>query len=431
MPRQNVLPNNHSLGELHPHVLTMEHSSSLSVLKASLDGGPDNRPSQIYAHELMHWFDIVGTHWGQDYLDEVFSVFDLIDHHGERIDLIFNEVLRTHDADRAILFPSYFKYVAKNALHGSPSDPWRIDFTVGARYDPYGRVDDLSPIFFVRFSKSGNDVARQPMTVGTLLELRATWAEHHAYILWRKNLSPEERVVSDKLYEQSFNPQLYDPQFTTYTASAHVFSKMSGIAESTLVFEYAAELADLYLCASPSLLTQVDMSVLGDSLPIERLVGFQMMADRGVAFATLCFWLKKTDPAKSIRERFDEALKLAKLPSQNEIYLEAISAFRVRSPRPLKNSLLAAIRTKLIAAGRTLAFARVSQAGRYSAKDWKVLPSPMVCTSDNQQAWFGQPILTVEEHEFLHHLDTLFREATISALRAARGLEINEGDYVY
>jgi hypothetical protein len=204
-PSLRILPNTHALGQLHPHSLYLELTvSSRGGLEASLAGGIDNRPAQILAHELCHWTDLVGTVWGQEYLDSVFAALDRAVFGSANPIVSYPAMLHLFDRDRAILFPSYYKVVNPTALPTSDKNPWAISFSSGAWIDPFGRSDETKPIFFLRFDQGlkGPQVARQPMTVGALLELRASAAEIATFDGWLRSQPDDEQVIARALFRR-------------------------------------------------------------------------------------------------------------------------------------------------------------------------------------------------------------------------------------
>ena len=97
--------------------------------------GDGTRPSEaalLAAHELTHWYDIIGTIWGQAYLDVLFAAFDRdLSHPAPSIDA-YPEALALFDTDRSILFPSYYKYVAPMGTPRAGPGEWQMQLTMGA-----------------------------------------------------------------------------------------------------------------------------------------------------------------------------------------------------------------------------------------------------------------------------------------------------------
>ena len=169
--RREILPALQTVGALYPHTLILELPlHSREALNKSLAGSFGNEAARIYSHELHHWFDIVGTLWGQRYLELIFLALDAVVA-AKSEDAAYPEALRLFDADREILFPRYYKFVTPGAPHGT-DEQWRNRWSVGHKIRPDGSSDQGRPILFVRFEANNMTVARQPLS-WALLELRA------------------------------------------------------------------------------------------------------------------------------------------------------------------------------------------------------------------------------------------------------------------
>ena len=251
------------MGALNPHTLSLElQCASRPGLEASLQDSADNVPAQVLAHELCHWADIVGTVWGQSYLNVVFSALDLAQAaDANNIMNTFQQTLMLFDADRSILFPTYYKVVNPGISPTSDGKPWALTTSCGAWIDTAGRLDETRPIFFVRFDEtlSGPQVARQPLTVGTLLELRAFAAEIATFSSWLTQQTDDEKLVASRLFQSERLATIYHPEFTTYTAAAHLLSNCSGIKEFEAVCALGAVLAHLCLNAVPKTFERVKL----------------------------------------------------------------------------------------------------------------------------------------------------------------------------
>ncbi len=179
---RNVLPATQTLATLDPHNLVLELPKYTQAdLAAARDGTRESEAALLAAHELTHWYDVIGTIWGQAYLDVLFAAFDRnLSHPAPALDA-YPEALALFDIDRSILFPSYYKYVVPEATPRNGPGEWQMQLTMGARIAPDGRQDETDPILFVRFHEGERDIARQPVSIGSLLELRAVQAEVRAF----------------------------------------------------------------------------------------------------------------------------------------------------------------------------------------------------------------------------------------------------------
>jgi hypothetical protein len=311
-----------TIGALFPHTLIMELPRfSRPMLMHSLSGGRDNEPVRVFAHELHHWFDIVGTRWGQRYLDTVFIAFDAV-LAAESMDQAYPDVLRLFDADREILFPTYYKYVTHGAPHGTAAR-WINQFTAGYRIKPDGTRDQSNPILFVRLQTEDIIVARQPLSVGALLELRAMAAEDAAFRAFLPTISEDERTTEHVMRRRDILQQLYDPLLTTYSVAAHVLATSSGLPDAEPVFSWGATLADLCLNFEPSVVQKIQppppMRQFGHSV----IHGFRSLADPGFIYVCLIVWLREQRLSALDATALNEALRGVGLPGSSDVYRQA------------------------------------------------------------------------------------------------------------
>jgi len=419
-----------TIGALYPHTLILELPHySRHALQDSLRGGADNEPARVYGHELHHWFDIVGTLWGQQYLDLVFIALDAVNAAGTE-DHAYPAALRLFDADREILLPRYYKFVMPGAPHGT-AEQWRNRWSVGNRIRPDGTPDPTRPIIFVRLETDSAVVARQPLSVGALLELRAMAAEDAVFDNFVCVLNPEEAIVERAIRDRHLRQQLYDPLLTTYSAAAHVVATNSGIGATAPVFAWGSSAADVCLNLEPSLLRKLVVPARLGEMHHSRVHAFRTGADGGFVFACLVSWVRENQTATLDKERLDAALMGIGLPKAAEIYLNAERALRRRSLPRFGSDRLGRIRSRLREAGSEILSARAPVGGQLPTAEWSNLPSPMVITGDCEQFYVGDATINAADAEWLHDLQTDLDRVTRQALRAARGLDFAYTDFVY
>lgn len=427
-----VLPESHTLGTLDPHSLHMELPyESESSLRDSLSNRSDSQAAELYAHENQHFQDLVGTVWGQDYLDLLFEAYDAIirQDFGERS---YPTLLRLFDADRKILFPSYYKYVMPSAPHGSATDRWSMSFTTGTRFQPDGRSDERLPILFVRFDKGAKHVARQPITVGSLLEMRAFGVEFGAFTLWNKTRPADEAVVSKAIRSRDTMAFLYDPSMTTYSVSSHVAAYALGSSDVVAMTDAGFKVADIALNLTANAFNKlVHPPAMGTNLPRERLRGFRVQRDRGYAFTTLLFHLRGLVTDVASEAAIQTALTRAGLRPLDELLAQARVAIERKRKTELLSPELRVIRERLVDAGLTVLYRRNFDELRM----WPaplIAPGPLVMTGEDcAEFHVSTPTLSVEQTCFLHDCYSRLRDQTKLALRAARGFEFGWSDYVY
>lgn len=246
-----ILPATQTMAALQPHMLTIELPTfaSADVARAQA-GGSDPRPLEIVAHELCHWFDIVGTVWGQEYLNDLFHALDRANDPVAR-EAAFAPAIKLFDADRAVLFPTYYKYVKADAPSDTGPGRWRMEVTSGTRIATFGVPREDDPILFVHFSTREKDIGRQPLSVGSLLELRAVYAELAAYLQVSRQWSDEERAVGHALFSRRVLASMYEPQLITYSAAAHFIGRALGEGDVGQVLKLGSLLADFALNLTP------------------------------------------------------------------------------------------------------------------------------------------------------------------------------------
>jgi len=435
----NILPETHALGQLHPHSLCLELGvSSRPSLNEALRGGSDSQPAQILAHELCHWTDVVGTVWGQEYLDIVFAALDCAARNPADAVESYPAMLRLFDSDRAILFPSYYKVVNPDACSTTFKTPWVISFSCGARFDPMGRLDEGSPIFFVRFNESlqGPQVARQPLTIGALLELRATAAEITTFHEWLPSRSLEEQVVENEKFRRERIACLYDPQLTTYSAAAHLLSFCTNESVLATICANGAVLADVCLNVVTKSFSRLRHPKEFGAFTPQRLGGFRTTHDRGYLFACLAYHAREMGKTIIDDDAVSELVERVGLRSLDAIYDAAERHFdqRLNSLAKLQCSDLKRIRAELAEMGSEILRWRHSRSGRVcAAREYMGadLPSPVVMTNDCEEFRITSCGLTADDHNLLLKLDSRVRDLTRDALRAGRGLDFGFPDYVY
>lgn len=436
---RNILPESQSIGQLDLHSQVIELTGcSRPALTHSLAGGSDNRPAQILAHELCHWADIVGTVWGQEYLDLVFTAMDEAAYHPDGPAGSYPAAIKLFDAERAIFAPAYYKTINPSARPTSDQNPWGISFTAGAWIKPTGQLDDSRPIFFVRFNDAsdGSMVARQPMTVGALLELRAITAEIATLEEWLQTQPQEEAMVARKLFQRERIAEFYHPVFTTYSVAAHLLSFGTGEHDFVPVCRGGASLADLCLNITPNKFPRLRAPNEFREFTPPRLAGFRSSFDRGYVFACLAFHARELGLGQINGLAVSRLVEVVGFDSVDAIYdrAEHFFQFGLRPSNRLGNPELRRMREALTAMGVAVLQWRRSRAGAVGTAGEFVnagMPSPVVMTSDCQQFTLAPNGIAVADSEFLHARGARVSEVTRDALRAGRGLEDGFDDYVY
>jgi len=426
----SILPEIETLGSLSTHFLQLELPTySRATLDGALAGGPNSRPAEILGHELCHWFDIAGTVWGQDYLDVVFAAFDAAT--SARDISAFPACLDLFDLDRSILFPEYYKIVSTLAQPRAGPGHWEMGLSTGVRIRPDGRGDEESPILFVRFSDDGTHVARQPVTVGSLLELRALFAELTTFQALLIARPEEEQQVSRALFARKLRATFYDPKLTTYTVAAHLLNNATHDPDIVLTMQVGTLLSHIALNLTAAHFQGL-RNALRLGLPPERAESFRAKRDYGWAYANLCYFMPELANTSDANQAPEELLQLAGLPSMATIAADAAQAMGCNRVKSLQSADLRRMRRNLQDAGMHILAKGRRSGGTFGPEAWRSLPTPQILVADQLEPFtVGNPPLSASDIEFLYDCDERVRQQTRQALRAGRGMDFGSTDFVY
>lgn len=429
-----IIPETHTLASINPHTLFIElNSATRGEIEAAQAGGGTSRAWEVYEHESRHWRDMVTTVWGRQYLDQLFRTYDLIlKTPNSKLETAYPVILDQFDSDRSILFPAYYKYVLPDARRIAAGERWSMGFSTGEKVATNGELDSRQPFIFVGFEAGGARIARQPVTVGSLIEARAMAAEVATVMAWGALRPAGEDVVALILKEQELKAQFYDPEFTTYSVAGHVVAmgaRTPGMRQALLLSD---KLADIALNLTPAgfsgMTPTKELGHPGDA----RLRGFRKSQNRGYAFCCIAFALGSDRGAGDIgREEIERALKIAGLPGIGKIYADSRAVMDAVPGRAAVDARLAEIRLKLLAAGSSLHQEPDFNASTATLQPSGASPAPLVGDQDCEVFSLGAAPISEADNEYLHDCRDEYRRVLRSALRAARGLDFEFTDFVY
>lgn len=309
-------PNATSIAEFRPNSLTIHFHyldrEGYAEIRSRKPTPADRPKVEVVAHELTHWSDQISSLWGQQYITTAFDAYHAANANQEEL---FKSVVTLQDEQRRILFPLYYHVVASAPRPHSHKMPWRIEFTAGQEFDAYGAIDEARPIFFVVFSDSadGSRVARQPITIGSLLETTATWAELMAGMSLINSLGDEEAVVERALWRNERLAALYQSDLTVYTAPVHMLAKFSGVGDFIWAYERGAILANVVLNMTKQHFESLRHPDAFAPFGLRR-DAFLKAHNRGYAFAALARHAAEVDAKKGSLAWLLEVLNRAGLP---------------------------------------------------------------------------------------------------------------------
>jgi len=288
----SFFPNQIAMGSFAPHSTIVEvgcfrTGDVRDALKAK-DLMPVRKDIQVLCHEMTHWFDFFGTTWGREYIVDICRAYRALERGTETE---FPKILKLFDIDRSVLSPLYYRFTSAPSVAHTAARPWSIDYVTGAEIDPNGATREDRPIFMAKFGEnpSRRTFARQPVSVGALLEVRAIASEIDA-ALTAINTHQEEgpRMVEMRLANREFNELAYDHDLIEYNTAAHILSIQAGTKELFLSTRLAAALAFIALNLRHSDFKKIKIPDAFSRFG-KRNKAFKKRQDRGFAFVAMVF----------------------------------------------------------------------------------------------------------------------------------------------
>lgn len=290
--QREIFPNQVAAGSFTPHSTIVEVSCFrtdrvVEALRAKTLFSV-REDIQVLCHEMTHWLDFFGTIWGREYILAICRGYRAF----ERLtEAEFPRILELFDQDRRVLAPAYYRFTNPPSSPHHRNRPWSIDFVTGAEIDAYGVTREDRPIFMAKFGEnpSRETFARQPISVGALLEVRAIASEVVGAIdAINTHSDDDEKFVETHRANKQFNSLVYDHELIEYNSAAHILSVQSGVNEFFLSYRLASALA--YLALN---LTKKDFEGLREpqrfSVYGKRNRYFKKNLDRGYAFVCMVF----------------------------------------------------------------------------------------------------------------------------------------------
>lgn len=329
----SLFPNgNSTLAEFRSHSQTIHlhetNRADIPLLIARQDFSGLSRKLPIITHEQTHWLDLISTVWGQNYLAELFDAYEAIyERPGSQPEYDWWKVIKLYDQDRRIMFPRYYKTVSPDPGRHNIRNPWTLDFSVGREFRADGRVDETQPVLFARFGRNPSRelIARQPLTIGSLLECTAThfemWDE---YLIMDQITDEGTKLVEKAIRKREREDALYDVNLIDYTCAAHVLSAISYTKEPILTYRLASSLAIICLNLTDKHFEMLKVPGRFDLIGKNLISAFRKAANRGFAFVCLASLAPAYTEGKNEDTWIEETLKAADLPSRAKITRDAV-----------------------------------------------------------------------------------------------------------
>lgn len=352
-------PEIHTVAEMRPisqtiHLYQANREDFKALVEKKTPIGALKFQIETYMHEAMHWYDLVGTLWGVTFLDLIYLCLDIRESRPNTAEGEFHNIITLYDEERRILSPLYYHLVVDREREHSPEVPWHIGFTCGLEFDAYGFQNTERPIFFVRFldHETKELIARQPMSVGALLETKAIASELHTGIeVLAASSETEDEFRTQLAIHNPDSGYLYNPALTIYTAPAHMLSYFVDTREAILTYDYAAALANVALNMTNEHFAALRHPNEFEEFGEDRLEAFRRCCDRGYAFAVLVRHGDRFNPEVALDQWLDTALQRAGLPPYAQFSEQTRNAILARARSQIESDDLFRARKDLESAG--------------------------------------------------------------------------------
>jgi hypothetical protein len=327
--RRTYFPNTGNVAYFDPQSQTIQLSritlEAFAAAIAARDLATSRSHLATMLHEITHWADLVGTLWGRLYLREVYAALRILERLDDPgVESEYHQFIALHDRTRRLMLSRYFRTVHPTPAPHDHRHPWRWQLSAGREFDPWGRPDDTRPVLFIRFDDhaGGERIARQPISVGALLEVNAVWSELRTSSEVIGMMEPMLRTVEQRMVGQELLGQLYDPAFTLYTAPAHLVANVVRTTDVARAYALGSALAHVVLNLDDADFQRLAMPAVME--PWKALVpGFIAAGDRGFAFAAICMSGAEHTGGRPVGDWVDEALARAGLDPAPQVLARA------------------------------------------------------------------------------------------------------------
>lgn len=274
-------------------------------------------------HEYTHWLDMTSSVFGLRWLCKMVDLIERYPADGQGTTSAYVEECKAATREMAgIHLPEYYSTVENPA-----GQPWRYSSTVGQAYDSEGNSNPHHPLWFVRFdTPSGMSIARQPISVASLLEVRAVEAEIVGGFGLVSALKDQafQTLQKQRLSHDIFT-RVYQPHLTVYSAAAHWYANHRGIPDVVEAYTAASKLAWFCLDAPTQWLTSINATSefkarMGDQFA--RMMNTSLSrGDRGALFFMLASETRLRS-LKSLSSDLDALLRADWKVSLQEVHEE-------------------------------------------------------------------------------------------------------------
>lgn len=192
-------------------------------------------------HEYTHWLDMTSSVFGMRWLCQLVELLEKYPGAGQPPSTEFIDECKSATRKLAgIHLPEYY-----STVDNPVGRPWLYSSTVGQAFDYDGNPNPNHPLWFVRFNTpDGLPIARQPISIASLLEVRAVEAELLGGFRLINALQDRAFQAIEKSYlSEDILTRLYEPYLTVYSVAAHWYANHRQVSDAGEAYRAASKLA--------------------------------------------------------------------------------------------------------------------------------------------------------------------------------------------
>lgn len=330
-------PNTSVLANFSPDSQTLHIKNIEAENLGNLFSGPPTvefcKKSAIVFHEITHWADMIGTLHGRSYLRNIYECHKLLNGQKQPIDEYkYFKYIELYDRSRRFMMPKYYRVLEDASAQHSAVDKWAAELSAGREFDASGKINDSSPIIFVRFFDKDRRhlLVRQPVVAGALWEANAVWSEmstnNENIPTLPEDIGKVERYQVDKEFEDMY----FNKDLTIYSAPVHLLSYFAKIEDIQEAYRISSILSHCVLNISSNLYPKIRPPTV--LMPWRDLFkGFVRNNNPAFAFAVICSNAERWRVGANEYDWLDDALVKSGLPKSKKIFDDAVAIMQSNS----------------------------------------------------------------------------------------------------
>lgn len=236
-------------------------------------------------HELMHFWDHIGTLWGQKNLVLLFNALNA--YANGNIDEYWR-IKSLHLQCKADELSTYYTQVF-NPFEATYKQPWATQISSGVRFDASGNTNYNLPLLFIRFNKQdGTELARTPICVAALLETNAIYEEYKLKTGAVEQIgNPTIKANEKELLAEEIEAVFYSTDFALYSVGAHLVAQKNNLTDVLDIYNLSSSISTLSLNLTDELIQSIKIKAIFDETWDARFRALSENADRGFAYYRL------------------------------------------------------------------------------------------------------------------------------------------------